>query len=396
MTDPLADFLDQAQRGEFNPLSLIQGEIRIHSVFLAPLTPALRDGIAQFLSDGSGPLAPTVAQIKAQGAEDAVAAARAMFAAARGMCVIVLTGTHGIATIPHLLASELSEEWIAQAVARLDAEVVGGERLPGLLRELRAQSAAGNQWPQLVAGHGDDGLLDYWLELTHACVAGADEQVLPQIRIRLGDLAYWCVAAVAALAQGRAIEGGDVEVLVRCQLLAGAIEQAGAGILVLAEAGEAGDPDAVIELLAAFVHGALAGAVEVQAAHWLAAHRERLDAALGAPYDLAQALFRLQVASGSAAPDLLATAQLLAQRNRKLMRQDLTREPIWTIRPELAGALLDTAQAATVLGRSPTFVAKRLAAGTIPNCRLDDQLRLPAAALATWRTVLDQHGLLDG
>jgi len=395
MNHDIADFMAQAQRGEFNPLSLIQGEIRVHSAFLAPLTPALQDGIRQFLVDGSGPLAATVAQMQAQGAPDAVAAASAMFRAARGMCVIVLTGTHGIATIPHLLASELSEDWISQAVAQLGEGVEGGEQLPSLLRELHTQAQRGITWPNLVAA-GEGATIDYWLDLTHACVSGADEQIVPQVRARLADVAHWCVAAVAALAQGRGLEGGDVEVLVRCQLLAGAIEAAGAGILVLAEARAESDPDAVIELLAAFVQGAIAGAVEAQAAAWLAAHLERFDAALGTPYDTAQALFRLQAAGAAGVAALQATAVLLAARNRKLMRQDLTREPIWVVRPELAGELLDTNQAATVLGRSATFVAKRLAAGTIPSTRLGDQLRIPAQALASWRTVLEQHGLLDG
>lgn len=405
MSHDFDDIMAQAQRGEFNPLSLIQGEIRVHSAFLAPLTPALQQGISQFLADGSGPLAATVAQMKAQGAPDAVAAASALFRAARSMCVIVLTGTHGIATIPHLLASDISEDWISQAVAQLSQRsdggegVEGGERLPALLRSLHDQAQRGTAWPNLVAG-GDGEVIDYWLDLTHACVSAADEQILPELRARLSDLAHWCVAAVATLAQGRGLESGDVEVLVRCQLLAGAIEAAGAGILVLAEAAAGSesesDPEAVIELLAAFVQGALAGAVEVQAAAWLAAHLERFDAALGTPYDTAQALFRLQAAGVVGEATLQATAVLLAARNRKLMRQDLTREPIWVVRPELAGGLLDTSEAAAVLGRSPTFVAKRLAAGTIPTTRHGEQLRIPAQALASWRAVLEQHGLLDG
>jgi hypothetical protein len=309
------------------------------------------------------------------------------------VCLIVLAGTHGVATIPHLFTGNLEDAWIEHVLASLEPTVAGAAELRTGLYRLRELAGQGVRWPRLFAVAGD-GSVDDWLDLAHATVASLDSGVPTAPRERLADLAWWCTSAVAALAPDRSFEADDVEALVRCQLLAGQIAAAGGGILALAQAGA--DPEAAIELLGGFTDGAIRGACEAQAGDWLEANLVALDAALGTPYDTAQALFRLRAASAAPLEALLAAADRLAKRNRKLMRQDLTREPIWAVRPELAGDLLDTATAAQVLGRSPTFVAKRLEAGTIPLTRQDGQLRIPAGALAAWKTVLDRHGLLDG
>ena len=93
-----------AQSGSFNPFSLIAGETRFHSVFLAPFSPTLREHIGRFLADGTGPLEDVAKSLQQQGASavEAQTQARNMFAAAQGMLVVVMAGDHGLSTIPQL------------------------------------------------------------------------------------------------------------------------------------------------------------------------------------------------------------------------------------------------------------------------------------------------------
>ena len=60
-----------AESGSFNPFSLIAGENRFHSLFLAPFSPALSQSIARFLADGTGPLEDVVRIFQGKGAAPA-------------------------------------------------------------------------------------------------------------------------------------------------------------------------------------------------------------------------------------------------------------------------------------------------------------------------------------
>jgi hypothetical protein len=96
----------------------------------------------------------------------------------------------------------------------------------------------------------------------------------------------------------------------------------------------------------------------------------------------------------------LGGAAALFAANRKSARQDLAREPIWRVVVRQPGVLLDTTQAAAVVGRSTTFLAKRLENRTIPYHRTNDgvqgeQIRVPEQALVAWKAVIDEYKLLD-
>jgi hypothetical protein len=132
------------------------------------------------------------------------------------------------------------------------------------------------------------------------------------------------------------------------------------------------------------------------AAQWLIAALPRFEQVLGKSYDLARAIFRLQASAQADADSLLSAAEMMMARDRKSCRHDLTREPLWAVRLPDPGQLLDTAQAALAIGRSHTFIAKRLEQGTIPSHRQGEQLRLPSVALLAWKAVMDRFSLLEG
>jgi len=123
-------------------------------------------------------------------------------------------------------------------------------------------------------------------------------------------------------------------------------------------------------------------------AAWLA------DAGLDCAYDVALARVRVIAAAGDG--DLAPAVDALIAADRKLARQALTREPLWQVTADEPGELLDTAAAAELLGRSPTAIAKRLEARTIPLHAREGQVRIPRRALDAWRAALGRHGLIEG
>jgi len=117
---------------------------------------------------------------------------------------------------------------------------------------------------------------------------------------------------------------------------------------------------------------------------------------IGPSYDLARAIVTLLAAAMAPAGELITAAERLIARDRKSARHDLTREPLWAVVRSDPGELLDTAQAAAAIGRSTTFVGRRLEQGTLPSHRQGEQLRIPKDALMAWKAVLDHFRLLDG
>ena len=390
-------FNELTGQADFDPMrmmaGLMAGKARFHSVFLAPFTPTFAESRARYLADGSGPLASIADELGRQGAPDPAAAARQMLAAAQGMCVVVIALDHAVTTVPQLFFGHLPPELRQQMVDACGPEFPEREDLAAGLAQL-AERIQRNRWPALVAGPalGED-LGSYWLELAAALLEGLDGGMMGPGRERSADLAWWVSQGVLITRAGGSIDADDLELLARVQLFAGDAAAAGQGIDALIRAGGA-DEETVIELLGSFVEGAIAAGQAEKAAAWLAGQREAWDALLGGLYDLPLALLRLQAAAGVGSAELVATARLLATVDRKAARNDLTKEPIWQVVGE-PGTLLDTAQAAERIGRSTSFVAKRLEGKTIPWCRSAEQVRLPERALDAWKAVMDELKLLD-
>ncbi len=387
-----------AQSGSFNPFSLIAGEDRFHSLFLAPFSPTLQQGIASFIADGSGSLSEVVKVFQANGATVAEAqeSARRMFTAARAMLVVVMAGDHGVATIPQLFFGNLDDSFCEHALKACGERFSAGSELTAALHQLRGRLQAGAAWPLTVAGpRAQGGGPAYWSELGRLLIAGIDGGMLPPGSLeRLRDLAHWTAAAV------RALPGAGAQGALQARLLLIAGEEQGAAAVLDHMLNAQADADALAELAVHLADAALARGQPQEASSWLAAFTPRFEALFGCCYELRLAAFRLLAGAASPPPVLLAGAASLLAANRKSARQDLTREPIWRVVAAAPGRLLDTTAAAALLGRSTTFLAKRLEHRTIPWCRYadaaaGDQLRLPEQALLAWKAVMDEHKLLD-
>jgi hypothetical protein len=396
----LAAFADEVQkmagRGGFDPFALLQGAMPFHSVFLAPFSPALQRAIHQFLADGTGPLAGAVQALRGQGMPEDAARGRAreMFQAANGMCVVVMASDNGVATIPQLFFGRLDEAWRAHALEACGKEFPGREALTKALADLAAKAQGGTQWPALIAGpEAGSNVLGYWLELASGVVASLDEGIVPVGGERLADLGHWVASAATLLAQNREVDADDLAAIARCFVIAGSWREAGTA-LERAAAAELGDEETV-ELLAHWAEAAARAGDGREGAAWLAPRIAAFEQRLGRCYDVTRALFRLQASAQAPGDELLATVELMLARDKKSARHDLTREPIWNVRLADPGEILDTAAAATVIGRSPAFVAKRLEQGTIPTHRQGDQVRIPRGALEGWKQVMEKHRLLE-
>lgn len=390
-----------AQTGGFNPFAMLTGETRFHSVFLAPFSPSLRESVARFLADGTGPLADVVKAFQQQGASAVEAAqqARQMFAAAQGMLVVVMASDHGLSTIPQLNFGHLEESYCEHAVKACGEGFPAAKELGTALGELRAKALGGTGWPGLIAGPAaGSNLLGYWLGLAALLVEGLDEGFLSLSgggNDRLRDLAHWIGAGAAAT--GKPLDEDGAVLVARCHLVAGEAEAA--ALHLDRRLHEDADADALAELVAHLADTAIKQGVPAPAAQWLALFVPKFEALFGTCYELRLAAFKLLAACSSPAERLLLAAEALFAANRKSARQDLTREPIWRVVGE-PGPLLDTGAAAELIKRSPAFVAKRLEQGTIPSHRAQqpgqpDQVRIPETALRAWLAVMEAHKLLD-
>lgn len=376
--------------GAGDPLSLLAGDWSFHSCFLAPFTPGFAEARRQFLVDGGGPLSATVEQLRAQGlsASEAAAAARKLMESASGLCVAVVAGEHGVASVPQPFFGHLAPDWRQGAVQVL-AEPY---RAPfaAALAELERDGAGG--WPRLVAGpalRGGD-LRSYWIELAHGVVAMLD---LTGLRgdARHADLGHWCAQAVAALAPDD-LDAEDHAALCRCHLLAG--DMAGA-VAAAGACAAAGGEETLVELFDVMAGAVAAAGGDAGVAAWLAGPGAAAAATVGCAYDAALARVRVLAAAGVGEDELRPAVDALIAADRKLARQALTREPIWQVTAAEAGELLDTAAAAEITGKSPAALAKRLEARTMPCHEREAQVRIPRRALQAWRQALGAHGLMD-
>jgi hypothetical protein len=386
-----------AQSGGFNPFSLLAGDTGFHSVFLAPFSPSLRESIARFLADGTGPLSDVVKSFQQQGLPpaEALQQARQMFAGAQGMLVVVMAGDHGVSTIPQLNFGHLEPAYCEHALRACGEQFPGREALTAALTELRAKAQGGTGWPGLIAGPGaGSNVGTYWLDLGARLIGGVDGGFATGIE-RLRDLAHWIGAAL--IAHGKPLDEDDAVIAARCHLIAGEPEATAARIDRLLHADA--DADGLAELVAHLAEAAVRQGTPAPAAAWLDGFVPRFEALFGTCYELRVARFKLLAACAADSTRLLAGAADLFQANRKSARQDLTREPIWRVVGD-PGEVLETAAAAEVIGRSAAFVAKRLEQGTIPYHRAQvagqpDQVRIPATALRAWLAVMQEYKLLD-
>lgn len=390
-----------AQSGSFNPFSLIAGETRFHSVFLAPFSPTLREHIARFLADGTGPLEDVAKSLQQQGASpvEALAQARQMFAAAQGMLVVVMAGDHGLSTIPQLNFGHLEDGYCDHAVQACGADFSAGQELRAALNDLKAKAMGGTGWPGLIAGPGAGSKLDaYWLGLAALLVEGLDEGFAALGGAgfeRIRDLAHWIGAGVRD--SSKRLDEDAAVLTARCHLVAGEAEAAAGCLEHLLK--EDADADALAELVVHLSDTAIRQGIPVPAATWLDTFIPKFEALFGTCYELRIARFKLLAAAAVASDRLLEAAAQLFAANKKSARQDLTREPIWRV-VVAPGTTLETAAAAEAIGKPAAFVAKRLEQGTIPFHRQSaagqpDQVRIPEAALKSWLAVMQAHKLLD-
>jgi hypothetical protein len=390
-----------AQTGGFNPFALLAGETQFHSVFIAPFSPSLRKHIGQFLADGTGPLTEVAKSLQSQGASasEAQQQAREMFAAAQGMLIVVMDGDHGLSTIPQLNFGHLEDGYLEHAVRACGDKFTAAPALKTALLDLRAKALGKTGWPGLIAGpSAGSNVSSYWLGLAASLIEGVDEGVMSLAGAgmeRLRDLAHWIGGAIHDL--GKPLDEDEAVLCARCHLIAGEAEAAAARIDPLLN--EDADADGLAEVILHLSDTAIRTNIPVPAAAWLETFIPRFETLFGTCYELRIARVKLLIAAAVSAEHLLPAVELLFAANRKSARQDLTREPIWRVVVD-PGIVLDTTAAAALIGRSATFVSKRLEQGTIPFHRQSvadqpDQIRIPETALRAWFAVMLAHKLLD-
>jgi hypothetical protein len=382
------------QQGSFDPFALFAGQARFHSLFLAPFSPALQEGRERLLADGTGPLAHIAELFQRQGASaaDAMQSAQAMFRAAQGMCVVVMLNDQGLDTIPQLFFGHLEDAYLEQVVGLCGEKFPDPPALRAALGGLRQRAQAGAAFPALHAG-ADVDTVAYWAGLADDLIAGLDGGLAPTAAERLRDLGAWIAAAHGALERaGMAIPAESLPALLRSQALAGDI----AGALARLERSiGAMDEEEMVQLLLQLGDAAVSRGQAPASAAWWERTLPALLAAYPPSYDLLLARFKVLAAAQVEPAQLVAAADALIAANKKNARHDLAREPIWRVAAAEPGELVDTAQAAELIGRSPAFVAKRLDAGTIPIHRQGDQVRIPKRGLLAWKAVVEAHRLLD-
>ncbi len=396
--DPKA-FAEQMQKltqdGDFNPFALFSGEARFHSLFLAPFTSSIARGREQFMKDATGPLASVVETFKRQGLDAAQAqqAVREMFGAAVGMAVVVMADDQGLDSIPQLFFGNLEDGFVDHAVKLCGEKFPERDRVRDALVEIRGKAKSGASGALLHGGAKQATPRGYWIDLARRLVTGIEEGIAPQAVERQRDLAWWISGALDTLAEGRA-DGEYAALTARLAIAGNELDRARTWLGRYLDSDDAEDEHACT-LVHRLTDAAVAAGDPAAVAQWLAPRVPPLIARWGKVYDLIVPLFKAQAAAQSATDQLDATVQLMLAANRKAVRQDLCREPLWRVTIADPGELLDTAQAAEVLGRSPAFIAKRLEQGTIPTFRKDDQVRIPRRALESWKAVMEKHKLLD-
>jgi len=398
LPDDSAAFGNQMQEalssGGFNPFALLSGEKRFQAVFIAPFSPALERAIADYLERGAGPLQTIGKQFERDGVsgEEAAGRARALFAAAQGVCVVVLADNQGPLSVPQLFFGAIDEAYRKQTVELCGKDFGDRDAVAAAMLGLQRLQERGARWPDcFVAGDGAEDRGRFWTGLARLLVHGLDEGLLGGGAERIADLAHWIARALGEIGTA---DGEQLWLRARCQLAAGAVAEAAASTETLLRDFEVED-EALAVLLERLVDTAIARRGIAAVLRLLDAQRARMDEVLGGCYELALPRFKARVAAMAPVADLIAAAEELRSADRKSFRHDLNREPLWRIAVEEPGELLDTLAAAELLDRSTNFVAKRLEQGSIPHWHDGDQLHIPKTALEHWRTLMERFELLD-
>ncbi len=398
-----ADFAQQLQQafgeGGFDPFSLFAGETRFHSLFITPLSAALRAAITELHEHDSGPLLAVIEQFTRDGLNTAEARARVkdMFAATQGSFVLVLADDQGLSATQQLYFGGFDDAYCEHIVAMFRQDFPDRDRIRAALISLRRDHDRGTSWPELFASaDGTDDARTYWSRLAAAVARGQEEGIVPTAE-RLGELPHWTGAAMNELerAHGLELDGEELDALARTHAIGGEVAAAceRSGQLVSAYEMEDEELARLVDLLTTV---AVANGDPAAAVRFFREHAEDLDEVLGGCYELALPRFRALAAAMAPRDELLAGAEQLRNADRKAFRHALNREPLWRVTIADPGELLDTHDAAELIDRSATFVAKRLENGTIPCYRSDDdELRIPRQALENWQAVMERYELLD-
>ncbi|MFW5699231.1 MAG: hypothetical protein ACOCYN_05175, partial [Planctomycetota bacterium] len=152
-----ANFAQQLQQafgeGGFDPFSLFAGQTRFHSLFVAPLTPALRDAIAELHEHDTGPLLAVIEQFTREGLSAAEARVRVkeMFAATQGSVVLVLEDDQGLSSTQQLYFGSLDEAYCEHIVSMFRQDFPDRDRIRAALISLRHDLERDTRWPALFA-----------------------------------------------------------------------------------------------------------------------------------------------------------------------------------------------------------------------------------------------------
>jgi len=388
------DLQSMATQGGFDPFQMISGAPGFHVAFLAPMPPTLTAAVAELVERGTGDLLAVVRQFEGQGrtAEQARDEATAMFSAAQGVLVAVLVHDQGLVTVPQLFFGHLEPDYRAHALTTLGERFPDQPAMAAALERLSGMLSGGARWPTLVAGPGIGAdVRATWLDLA-ARLAAARGGSFAVAAERQADLAWWIAQALGILGVGR--DADELGLLASCQVLGGDLAAASHTIVAATARADLDDAD-LVTLVTDLADGAIRAGTPLLAADWLTVGIPAIEARTGRCFELWQAQVRCLTAAGVPAARLLPACTELMARDRKSARHELTREPIWRVTVADPGDLLDTAEAATITGRSPTFIAKRLEAGTMPSHRKGDEVRLPRTALTAWQAVMAEFKLLE-
>ena len=381
----------------FNPLALFAGETRYLAVFIAPLPPPLEAAVMRLVMEEDGPLLAMVEQFTAGGLSPAEARNRVkeLFSAAQGMCVVVLVDDQGPSIAQQLFFGQLDDAYRAHVLGLFREDFPGRDPLAAGLLNLGHALAHGRSWPALVAAaDGDDDPRRFWPMLAAQIARSHEEGIVPNAA-RMGDLPWWVAASMVTVEGTSPLWDADARLDLARTCLIGSDIEAGCHHLACLLAGKAVDDETLAQVLELLAGVAVASGRPAQAAAFFVHQAAALEAVLGGCYELAFPRFKVLAAAMAPLEDLMPAAEALQAADRKAFRHAMHREPLWRVRVNDPGELLDTQAAAELWERSTTFVAKRLEQGTIPSFRQDDVLRIPRLALERWQAVMDRFGLLD-
>lgn len=381
----------------FNPMALFAGEIRYLAVFIAPLPPAVESAVARLMHCDDGPLLAMVEQFTAGGMApvEARAKVKELFSAAQGMCVVVLVDDQGPSIAQQLYFGHLDEAYRAHVAGMFREDFPGRDPLAAGLLNLRHALDHGRRWPDLVAAaDGDDDPRRFWPMLAAHIARSHEEGIVPNAA-RMGDLPWWVAVSMVTVEGASPLWDADARLNLTRTCLIGSDIEAGCHHLACLLAAAAVDDETLAEILDLLAAVAVTSGQPAQAALFFVRQAALLDEVLGGCWELAFPRFRVLAAAMAPLEDLMPAAEALQAADRKAFRHAMHREPLWRVRVNNPGELLDTQAAAELLDRSTTFVAKRLEQGTIPSFRQDDAVRIPRLALERWKAVMDHFELLD-